>query len=96
MRLTPDQTSFIKHAIAEHFGSGARVWLFGSRVDDARRGGDVDLYVEPEANDSLFDRRVHCLAELVGGLPYPVDLVVAESNASRPIDRVALKSGVRL
>ena len=34
-------------------GPHARIWLFGSRVDDSRRGGDVDLYVEPESVPSL-------------------------------------------
>lgn len=96
MRLEPQQHAFIKHTIAEHFGAHARVWLFGSRVDNAKRGGDVDLYVEPESRENLFDRRVHCLGELVEGLPYPVDLVVAEPGAPRPIDRIALKNGVIL
>lgn len=96
MRLDPDQSAFIKRTIADHFGGGARVWLFGSRVDDSRRGGDVDLYVEPEIRVDLFDRRAHCLGDLIDGLPYPVDLVIAEPGAPRPIDRIALGCGVLL
>jgi predicted nucleotidyltransferase len=46
MRLTQAQIEAIKQAAEQTFGSAANVWLFGSRVDDARRGGDVDLYVE--------------------------------------------------
>lgn len=46
MRLTPQQLKTIKQATADIFGPDAHVWLFGSRVDNKRRGGDVDLLVE--------------------------------------------------
>ena len=46
MRLTPEQVTIIKKAGAETFGDSARVWLFGSRVDDHKRGGDIDLLIE--------------------------------------------------
>ena len=47
MRLTPDQAQAIRGRIRIHMGKQARIWLFGSRTDDSRLGGDVDLYVEP-------------------------------------------------
>ncbi|MGZ8257385.1 MAG: nucleotidyltransferase domain-containing protein [Gallionella sp.] len=96
MRLTPNEQANIKRIVAAIFGADAMLWLFGSRVDDAKRGGDVDLYVVPVNRDELYMKRVRCLGELERALLYPVDLVVAEPDAARPIDRIALKTGVML
>ena len=46
MRLTERERDVIRTAVTNHFGKDAQVWLFGSRVDDTRRGGDIDLLVE--------------------------------------------------
>ena len=46
MRLSPKQITAVKQTAAEVFGPEADIWLFGSRVDDERRGGDIDLLVE--------------------------------------------------
>ena len=43
MRLTPEQQTAILAASAEAFGVGAGVWLFGSRADDHKKGGDIIL-----------------------------------------------------
>jgi len=96
VRLSETEADFIRQSVVEIFGGGSRVRLFGSRVDDAARGGDVDLYVEPEVRDDLYRRRIVCLARLTARLPYPVDLVVAHEDAPRPIDRIAVATGVIL
>ena len=46
VRLTADEVQAIKAAAAEAFGASAVVRLFGSRVDDTKRGGDIDLLIE--------------------------------------------------
>ena len=51
MRLTPEQVTIIKKAGADTFGDTARIWLFGSRVADHKRGGDIDLLIETEETD---------------------------------------------
>ena len=44
MRLTSAEVSAIKAAARSAFGDTAVVRLFGSRVDDGARGGDIDLH----------------------------------------------------
>lgn len=46
MRLNPLQINVIQHAVSELAGKDVIVRLFGSRVDDNARGGDIDLLVE--------------------------------------------------
>ena len=46
MRLTTEQSRAIVAATAELAGADARVRLFGTRVHDELRGGDIDLLVE--------------------------------------------------
>lgn len=49
MRLTPIQVERVKAIACALLGPEAQVTLFGSRVDDTRRGGDVDLLFETDA-----------------------------------------------
>jgi hypothetical protein len=36
----------IRNSFRQCFGGEDHLWLFGSRVNDHKRGGDIDLYVE--------------------------------------------------
>jgi predicted nucleotidyltransferase len=94
MRLTQQQASLIASRIRQYFGTNARVWLFGSRVDDKRKGGDVDLYVEPEHTD--LDSEMKCRMNLEDELDLHVDLVISRAGRDEPIYRIAKREGVRL
>lgn len=62
MRLTTAQAETIRRHVAVLAGDAARVWLFGSRVHDDARGGDVDPVAELDdvvARPSL-DGRLAC------------------------------------
>lgn len=95
MRLTPDQAQAIRERIRGCMGPRARIWLFGSRVDDTRRGGDVDLYVEPETVPSLAASLL-CKSALADTLDLNVDLIVRQPGRDLPIYRIAKQSGVAL
>ena len=46
MRISSIERDHIVATARSHFGDASRVVLFGSRVDDAARGGDIDLLIE--------------------------------------------------
>ena len=100
MRLSSEQIESITAAAAEVFGGDAVVWLFGSRVDDARRGGDVDLYVETGPLSALEqlrlkDRLWMKLQRILG--ERRIDIVVhAQGTPLRPIHQQARTTGIRL
>ncbi|WP_054683144.1 nucleotidyltransferase domain-containing protein [Rhodothermus marinus] len=96
MRLRAQDRERIKQIAREVFGPGTRVFLFGSRVDPHRKGGDVDLYVIPAVREDLFDRKLTFLARLKLQLgDRKIDVVLAE-DPSRPIEQVALQEGIEL
>ena len=51
VRLKQRDIDAIKSAVAETFGRTATVRLFGSRVHDDLRGGDIDLLIEADRSD---------------------------------------------
>ncbi len=61
MRLTSEQILAIKQTAHQVLGQDSRVTLFGSRVNDAMRGGDIDLLFE-------VDRAVDNRAVVMGAL----------------------------
>lgn len=102
MRLEPGEVEAIRAAAAEVLPPGSVVRLFGSRVDDARRGGDIDLHVEvPEALDARG--RVRLATALVAdiwmrtGEAQHIDVVVlAAGQPERRIDQAARRDGLVL
>jgi predicted nucleotidyltransferase len=56
VRLKQRDIKAIKAAAAEVFGAGAVVRLFGSRLRDALRGGDIDLVIEADPGEDDLKR----------------------------------------
>lgn len=99
MRLTQPQRDAIRQTAAEAFGSAACVWLFGSRVDDTKRGGDIDLLIRPDpsALDRLLMRKIRFLGKLERILgERKIDVIIEGPADARPIVRIAHETGVRL
>lgn len=94
MRLTPTQIETIKSTTSAVLGECVRVTLFGSRLDDRQKGGDVDLYIEvPEPR---LMQKIRCKVALQERLDMPVDLIVKPVGDTSPISQIAKKEGIVL
>lgn len=66
MRISKEEAEAIKQRFVEVFKTG-KIYLFRSRVDDTKRGGDIDLYIIPSQNVSfseIFDKKLEFLRKL--------------------------------
>lgn len=97
MRLTKFQIDLIKKLSQKYFGMNAKVYLFGSRADDKKKGGDMDIYIETEFAENLFDKKIDMLIELEKKLGQrKIDLVVNNFRNHLPIYDVAKEEGIIL
>ena len=96
MRLTKYEVKMIKQAFKESFVDG-KIYLFGSRVDDTQRGGDIDLYIVPAKRfENERERRTNFLIQLdeyIG--EQRIDVIIAKDK-NRLVEQEALKYGVEL
>lgn len=92
MRLSDKEIRLIKHTVKRIFGE-AVVYLFGSRLDDSKRGGDIDLYVVTKKDDRLFSKKRKLQIALEDILYKPIDVIVS-TDKTRPIEKEALRGMV--
>ena len=96
MRLSNFYQETIKSTGLEIFGNGTKIYLFGSRADDTKRGGDIDLYIDTINNSNLFEKKIQFLTKLHKRLgDQKIDVVISKDK-NRPIEQVALRDGVQL
>ncbi len=96
MRITrKDQdiiTSVIKHSIAD-----ASVYLFGSRVDDNRKGGDIDIFLDTSESVNMM-KKLSILRQFEKeGIQRKVDLIIqTPEHRKTVIFQEVQQKGIRL
>lgn len=98
VRLTSNEVAAIREVFEREVGQlgAARLWLFGSRADPAARGGDIDLYVEVDAEvdnppalvrrlrrgleDRLGERRIDIVIRHRGSAPSALSDLVRQEG----------------
>ncbi len=65
MRISQKEKEIIKDLAIAKFGKGTKVFLFGSRIFDDKKGGDIDLLIRNEQKSKLtVVAKIEFLSEL--------------------------------
>lgn len=95
MRLTYKEIEAIENSFREVFVSGT-IYLFGSRVDDSQKGGDIDLYIQTDNKDNLIEKKIDFLVSLKRKIGDQKIDVLLSRDINRAIEQEALTKGVVL
>ena len=95
MRLKKDEINLIKKEIRKLIDGD--IYIFGSRIDDSKKGGDIDIFIIPKRKLSIKDR-VRVANEIKIRLEYelliPIDVVISK-DLNRDIEKEAIK-GIKI
>lgn len=94
MRITPTQAGQAVTVIRDYLGAAVRR-LFGSHVNDAKHGGDADLYARMPLPCVLLHETARARIAQEQMLCHPVDLMV-NNRKERLIYQTAREASVRL
>ena len=95
MRLYKEQIKVLKDKL-KTISSTAQLYLFGSRVDDNKKGGDIDLYFVLKNHSNLFEKKIKFLSRVKRELGEQKIDVVFNIDNSRLIEKEAIKWGIKL
>jgi len=95
MRLSLSEIKIIVQLKNKYFGETSKIFLFGSRVDDSKKGGDIDLYLIPNNQENITSKKIDFLVNLKNIIgEQKIDLILAK-NSNRVIESEA-KKGIEL
>jgi predicted nucleotidyltransferase len=95
MRITEHEKNVIVEAV-KNIDPDAKVWLFGSRTDDSKKGGDIDIAIFSEEikNDVMNEIQVRrFVCDRIG--EQKIDIVTS-SDGKEAFFKMAVHEGVLL
>ena len=95
MRLTEYEVKSIKESFLNIFEEGT-ISLFGSRVDNTKKGGDIDLFIQTPKEKATLENKIKFLVMLKEKIGEQKIDVVLSRDKTRLIEQEALKNGVEL
>jgi hypothetical protein len=99
VRLRDWQVTAIQEAFKVSFLPDDHLWLFGSRADLTKRGGDIDLYVETNYKDAALVVKAQSkfYTEMIKKLgEQKIDIVIKFNQTDLLIYKIAQREGIQL
>lgn len=94
MRLSNRYKEVIKKYFYQYFNG--EIYLFGSRVDDNKRGGDIDLYLVVSDHNGLFEKKIKFLSRIKRELGEQKIDIIFNINNTRLVEKEAQRWGIKL
>jgi predicted nucleotidyltransferase len=95
MRISEYEKTVIIDAV-KNADPDAQIWLFGSRVDDNKKGGDIDIAVFSEKIDKDIMQKVQVRRFICDRIGEQKIDIVTTNNGKEAIFRLAVAEGIQL
>ena len=93
MRISDKEKQTLVKAV-QKFDEFARIWLFGSRTDDSKKGGDIDIAVL--SNKIRMKEKIGVKRTIYNELgEQKIDLVVSAAG-TEPFFKLVTEKGIRI
>jgi len=100
MRLNKNEINEIKAVTHSIFGVNALVMLYGSRIDDSKRGGDIDLLIKCNktiSRDELYQLKLKFLIQLKKRIgDQKIDVLIDGGQQNNTIFKTVTNEGIQL
>jgi predicted nucleotidyltransferase len=100
MRLNVEDITSIKAVTKSVFGENAIVTLFGSRTEDSKKGGDIDLLIKCNktvSRDDLYQLKLKFLVQLKKRIgDQKIDVIIDGGQVNNSIIKTVEKEGILL
>jgi len=97
MRLSTSELQLIKNNFTNIFGDKSQIYLFGSRVDDNRVGGDIDLFIKlskPISTAEQLQKKINFLNTIYSELGEQKIDIIFSKNSNSLIENEAISKGI--
>ncbi len=95
MRITEYEKNAIIEAV-KNVDPAAQVWLFGSRTDDSKKGGDIDIAVFSRDIDKDILKKIQVKRFICNKIGEQKIDILTTSCGQEAIFKLAMEEGIKL